>query len=58
MKIKNRKTLIIFNTICDMKKKKVCKHNWETQLIEPNKLGTICTNCGILKTDWDKKYQK
>ena len=46
------------NKVCDMKKKKVCKHNWETQLIEPHKLGTICTNCGILKTDWDKKYQK
>lgn len=41
-----------------MKKEKVCKHNWETQLIGPHKIGTICTNCGILKKEWDKKNSK
>lgn len=31
------------------------KHNWETQLISPYKLGTVCTNCGILKKEYDMK---
>ena len=37
-------------------KKEICKkHNWETQLIAPHKLATICTKCGILKIEWNKK---
>jgi len=29
------------------------KHNWETQVIGEHKLGTVCTKCGILKTEFD-----
>jgi hypothetical protein len=34
------------------------KHNWETQLITPYKLGTVCTNCGILKKELDMLIEK